>query len=157
MSDPTSDAEAILMAFVGAFDRHDPDGIVELYAPGATTRMPDTADDVDATGVRAAYTRWFTAIPDARIDVQSGVADGRRAVAEVIIKGTNTGPVPLTDLDRAVLGTAMEALPPTGLTVAIPVALAINIADGRIGAEHQYFSPLALLLQLGLLTPSTVH
>jgi hypothetical protein len=153
MSDAAHD---ILMGFVAAFDRHDPDGIVKLYALGATTRLPDSADEVDVRVVRATYVRWFTALPDARIEVRSGVADGGRAVAEVVIIGTNTGPVPLTDLGRAVLGTTLEALPPTGRTVAVPVALSINIADGLIAAERQYFSPVALLLQLGLLAPSGV-
>ena len=118
--------------------------------------MPDTADDVDATTVRAAYLRWFTVLPDARVRVRSGVADDRRAVAEVVITGTNTGPIPLTDLDRAVLGTTLEVLPPTGRTIAVPVALAITIVDGLIATECQYVSPLALPLQLGLLPPSTV-
>jgi hypothetical protein len=117
MSDAAHD---ILMGFVAAFDRHDPDGIVKLYALGATTRLPDSTDEVDVRVVRAAYVRWFTALPDARIEVRSGVADGGRAVAEVVIIGTNTGPVPLTDLGRAVLGTTLEALPPTGRTVAMP-------------------------------------
>jgi ketosteroid isomerase-like protein len=144
-------ARDLLTAFVAAFDRHDPDGIAALYAPGATIRCPDAADDVDAVAVGAAYARWFTVTPDARIQVRSAVADDQLGVAEVVITGTNTGPLQLTDVDRAVLGTDMEALPPTGRAVAVPAVFAINIADGRIAAERQYFSPLALPLQLGLL------
>ena len=91
-------------------------------------------------------------MPDAQ--VRSGVADGRRAVAEVTIIGTNSGPLQLTDVDRAVLGTHVETLPPTGRSVVLPVAFAINIADGLVASERVYFSPLALPLQLGLLAPT---
>ena len=121
-------ARDILMAFVAAFDQHDPDGIGELYAPDAASRWPDAIEDIDVAAVRARYRRWFTAMPDAQ--VRYGVADGRRAVAEMTIIGTNSGPLQLTDVDRAVLGTHAETLPPTGRSVVLPVAFAINIADG---------------------------
>jgi hypothetical protein len=149
-----NNAQDILMAFVAAFDRHDPDGIVELYAPGAASYWPDTAEGIDVAAVRVTYACWFSAMPDARMQVRSGVADGQKAVAEVVITGTNTGPLALTDVDRAVLATPAEALPPTGRTLTRPIAFAINIADGLVAAERVYFSPLALPLQLGLLTPA---
>ncbi len=144
-------ARDILTAFVTAFDRHDPDGIAALYAPDAAIRWPDTAEGIDLAAVRAAYRRWFTAIPDARMQVRSGVAEGRQAVAEVVITGTNTGRLTLSDIDRAVLATPAEALPPTGRTLILPVAVAIDISDGLVASERSYFSSLGLPLQPGLL------
>jgi hypothetical protein len=73
-----NNAQDILMAFVAAFDRHDPDGIVELYAPGAASYWPDTAEGIDVAAVRVTYACWFSAMPDARMQVRSGVADGQK-------------------------------------------------------------------------------
>jgi predicted ester cyclase len=137
-------ARNLLESLADAYNRHDLDGVAALYAPDATI------NDGDLDAAVAAHASWFAVIPDVKAEIRTVAADGAVVIAEISLNGTNTGPVPLGDVDRALLGTNAEALPPTGRTVAVPVVVVIEVADGRIATERDHLNPLALLEQLAL-------
>jgi len=145
-------ARDLIQALTEAYNRHDPQAISALYDPTAAIQWPDSEPGT-VEALLGAYTYSYTIMPDAQVTIRHIAGDDRAAIAEVTLSGTNTGPVTLGDLDRAVLGTDAEVLPPTGRSLAVLGVLAIEAAGGRIVADRQYWSPLGFLLQLGLLEP----
>ena len=146
----SNDASDVLQALADAFDRHDVDGIVALYAPDATIEIPERPpgrpDDL-----RAMYESWFRVAPDVRIRVRAAIANETVGLGEVAMVGTNTGPVSLNPADQALIGVDADQLPPTGQPLDLPMVVVIEVADGRIVSERQYFSPLSVPRQLGLI------
>ena len=140
-----STARDLIARLTDAYNRHDIDGIRALYAPDA--RVNDTI--VDAA--LATHERFFGFLPDAKVDLRAAAAEGPVVIAEFTLHGTNTGPLPLGPVHRAIAGTDAEVVPPTGRTVAVPVVLVIEQDGGRIVTERQLFDSLALLAQLGLI------
>jgi hypothetical protein len=99
-----------LAALAEAFDRHDPDAIAALYAPGATVRFRGQPERSVAE-IRDAYAKWFAEAPDARVEVRAAVANDGLAMTEVTIVG---GDQP------------------------VPLVVIVEVAGGLIVAERQY-------------------
>jgi predicted ester cyclase len=140
-----SSAADLLATLTDAYNRHDLGGIRALYAPDATV------NDTTADAALATHERFFGFLPDAKVDLRAAAAEGPVVIAELTLHGTNTGPLPLGPVHRAIAGTDAEVIPPTGRTVAVPVVLVIEQHGGLIVAERQHFDSFALLDQLGLL------
>ena len=138
-------ARDLLATLADAYNRHDLDGIRALYAPDATVN-DTTVDEAIAT-----YGRFFSFLPDVKAELRAVAAEDAVVIAELTLHGTNTGPLPLGPVHRAIVGTDAELIPPTGRRVTVPVVLVIEEDGGRIVTERQHFDSLALLAQLGLL------
>ena len=67
--------------------------------------------------------------------------------------GTNTGPFPLSETERLLLGTQAETLPATGRATDITGVVALEVAGGRVTAERHYWPLVDGLVQLGLIGP----
>jgi predicted ester cyclase len=135
----------VLAMLADAYNRHDLDAVRALYAPGATV------DDSTVDAAIATHERFFAFLPDVKIDLRAAAAEGAVVIAELTLRGTNTGPVPLGPVHRAIVGIDAELVPPTGRAVAVPVVLVIEVDGGRIVTERQHMDSLTLLAQLGLL------
>jgi hypothetical protein len=59
----------------------------------------------------------LTTFPDLRLHPRNLAADDRVALLEARMTGTNTGPFPLSETERLLLGTQAETLPATGRAV----------------------------------------
>lgn len=138
-------ARDLLATLADAYNRHDLDGIRALYAPDATVN-DTTVDEAIAT-----HGRFFSFLPDVKAELRAVAAEDAVVIAELTLHGTNTGPLPLGPVHRAIVGTEAELIPPTGRRVTVPVVLVIEEDGGRIVTERQHFDSLALLAQLGLL------
>lgn len=91
-------------------------------------------------GLRAAMTAFFTAFPDLAVTHRSLVSDGRAAMAERVLTGTQNGP----------LATADGEVPPSGRSVSLPIVDTFVLRDGQIAEHNVYWDNLAFLTQLGL-------
>jgi steroid delta-isomerase-like uncharacterized protein len=105
----------------------------DFIAPGFSTRSPEQAMMWMRT--------FFDACPDIRHEVTAVVADGDRAMTELRVRGTHTGP----------LQSPAGEVPATGRTIDLPVANAWRMRDGRVAVYHIYFDRMEFLGQLGLL------
>jgi predicted ester cyclase len=143
-----STARDLLDRLADAYNRHDLDGMRALYAPDATV------NDAPVDAAIATHERFFAFLPDAKVDLRATAVEGAVVIAELTLHGTNTAPLPLGPLHRAIAGTDAELLPPTGRAVAVPLVLVIDVGGGCIVTERQHFDSFTLLAQLGLL-PST--
>ena len=69
---------------------------------------------------------------------------------ELRLTGINTGPFHLGDIDRLVLGTDAERLPPTGRAIDISGVVVLETAGVLVAIERHYWQLLDTLRQLGL-------
>jgi ketosteroid isomerase-like protein len=115
-----SEAKTIAEAWLAAFNAHDVDALVALYAEDATHTSPKIrALHPDSGGQlrgQAALHRWWTEanlrLPNLRYEALAITADGRRAIIEYLRHAPNEPPM--------------------------PVAEAFEVAGGRIVASRVY-------------------
>lgn len=91
-----------------------------------------------AAGIQVAQT-YTSAFPDLKIEVRRLHALDDVAIAEFWVTGTHRG--------------ELNGIAPTGRTVSLPVVNILELRDGRIYREREYFDSLAMLEQLGVTTP----
>jgi ketosteroid isomerase-like protein len=83
---------------------------------------------------------FVTAFPDLTQDVQLLVDAGDYAFAEVVARGTHTGPLATPDGEIA----------PTGRTIEVPFCVVVRARDGLLVDGREYYDAGTLLGQLGL-------
>lgn len=123
--------------YVEAWNEHDPQRIVDCFAPGGTYEDPATGGALTGEAI-ADYARGlFEAFPDVRFDVRStGQLGENRLASEWTMRGTHRGPY--------------RNLPPTGSSVELPGTDVLELGDGRIESLRGYFDRQALQEQMGL-------
>jgi steroid delta-isomerase-like uncharacterized protein len=93
---------------------------------------------------RAFCGRFVKAFPDLSQDLTNLVAAGESAFAEVIARGTHTGPLETPDGD----------IPPTGRSIEVRFCVVVRARDGFLVDGREYYDSATLLSQLGLLPES---
>jgi uncharacterized protein (TIGR02246 family)/steroid delta-isomerase-like uncharacterized protein len=86
-------------------------------------------------GLQNAYL-YATAFPDAIIEVARVFPFGNTAVAELVARGTHLG--------------NLHGIPPTKRKVEIVMCNVMELRDGKIHREREYFDRLAMLEQIGI-------
>lgn len=86
-------------------------------------------------GIEIAQT-YTSAFPDLQIDVQAVHTSGDVAVAEIVVTGTHQGD--------------LKGIAPTGRRIRLPLVNIVELRDGKIYREREYFDSLAMLQQLGV-------
>jgi steroid delta-isomerase-like uncharacterized protein len=125
-----------------AINSHDVKTIASLYADNAVVYDPFYPEPLKG---RAAIEKDTAAnlhgFPDMHFEVQSSLADENTAAAQIIMSGTNSGPMETPDGE----------IPPTGKKIEIAVA-SFNRLDneGKIVEEHRYYNVANVMDQLGL-------
>lgn len=140
MSGPTVTDFAI--EWCEAWNAHDVDRILGLYAPGAMHRMSSGPPRSGDAEVRAMVERSLAAYPDLRFDVRDsfGVArgDGWRIVVEYTMRGTQTG--------------AINGREGSGRPIAVDGALVVSLdRDGRMLEAVDHIDHHAIRVQQGLI------
>ena len=89
---------------------------------------------------RAFCSVFVTAFPDLTQDVRLLVDAGEYAFAEVVARGTHTGP----------LATPEGEIAPTGRTIEVPFCVVMRARNGLLIDGREYYDAATLLGQLGL-------
>ena len=89
---------------------------------------------------RAFCNVFVTAFPDLTQDVLLLVDAGEYAFAEVVARGTHTGPLATPDGEVA----------PTGRTIEVPFGVVMRARDGLLVEGREYYDAGTLLGQLGM-------
>tara|TARA_B100000686_G_C16426550_1_gene779894 strand:+ start:225 stop:626 length:402 start_codon:yes stop_codon:yes gene_type:complete len=76
------------------------------------------------------YEGWARAFPDGRVEVQNVISEGDYVVVEMIVTGTNTGPV---------LGPDGTELPPTGKKTTVHLCDVMYFQEGKVVSGKSYF------------------
>ncbi len=127
----------VAQRYFDAWDRHDPEGIVAIFAEKGTYADPTTGGELAGAAIGEYARRLFTAFPDLSFKIVSvGIAGDSTVAAQWLMSGTNTGP--------------FMGGPPTGGRVALPGADFITIAGDKVLSVRGYFDQKTLVEQLGL-------
>ena len=123
---------------IDAWNRHDPEALAALYADGATYDNPRMGKPLTGKAIANFAKSVWTAYPDASLEIISRGDTGEGLVAtQFVLHGTHTGPY-------------FDGSPPTGRTVAYPVASFAQIEGDKIQSEHIYLDRQTVAEQLGL-------
>ena len=145
-------AEELVAGLVGCYNDRRLDDVASRYAAGATVHPAGWPEAVDAANWIAAFGMMLESFPDLTIRPRH-VASGRGvAVLEARLTGTNRGPFHLGAVDRLVLGTDADRLPPTGRTMDIAGTVVFELTDDHVARERHYWPLVDTLVQLGLVS-----
>jgi steroid delta-isomerase-like uncharacterized protein len=123
---------------IDAWNRHDADAVIAVYAEGATYHTPRRDHPLKGQAIADFIKSVLTAYPDLRFEVISrGDIGGGLVATELMLHGTHTGPF-------------MDGTPPTGRTVTYPVASFAQIEGDKIRSERIYLDQQTVAEQLGL-------
>ena len=98
-------------------------------------------------GVAELVTRWRTAFPDFRVDVEETIAEADRVVTVEVMSGTHDG----------VYESRIGPIPPTGRKVTWSRIAIRVLKDGRFVDGFWEENDVALLQQLGALPDPTIQ
>jgi steroid delta-isomerase-like uncharacterized protein len=123
---------------IDAWNRHDADAVIALYAEEATYHTPRFDHPLKGKALADFIKSVLTAFPDLRFEVISrGDTGGGLVAVQLVLLGTHTG-------------SFMDGTPPTGRTVAYPLASFAKIEGDKIRTEHIYLDRQTVAEQLGL-------
>jgi steroid delta-isomerase-like uncharacterized protein len=122
------------------FNAHDVDGFTEVLADDVVFEAPGGMRGEGKEACAAFYGSWFSAFPDAHVDVHQVHIIDDVAVEEGTFTGTHNG----------VLHAPAGDIPPTSKPVKIDYVQVLRFRDGKHLSFHLMFDRLLMLEQLGL-------
>jgi carboxymethylenebutenolidase len=131
------------------FSTRDTDATLDTMVPDAyVNHIPVLTGGVGREQLREFYSQHFIPKmpPDTEIVPISRTIGAERLVDEMIFKFTHT-----IEMDWMLPGIA-----PTGKRVECPLVVIVHFRDGKLSNEHIYWDQATVLVQLGLLDPSTL-
>jgi steroid delta-isomerase-like uncharacterized protein len=133
----TTDAATLQREMFAAFERRDLDRVRELAHPDYTYTGTDGVEHAGIEAGVAVLELYTTAFPDLSFEVRASHAPSDDvAILEIVARGTHTGP--------------LGDIPPTGRRGEVPGCNVVEMRDGKIYRERDYFDTQAILQQLGL-------
>ena len=128
---------AVAQRYFEAWNRRDPDGIVQTFAEGGTYSDPTSGGELTGAAIGAYAGGLFAAFPDLSFEfVCASATDDGRVVGEWVMRGTNTG--------------SLNGLPPTGREVVLPGVDMIAVEGDHVRSVRGYFDGGTMVRQLGL-------
>ena len=130
--------------FADVFNKHDLDGVANLYASDAIAYDPMYPEPLRGRdAIRKDTATFFRGFPDIRLEIINTIEkDDRTGADEIRLTGTQTGPLETP--------TGQE-LPPTNKRVEMRGGAFTRLNDrGEIVEERRYYDVGTLLRQLGL-------
>lgn len=131
------DNAALVRELFALFNAKEWDRLSAMCAPGA---LFETVPLGAAHPIVDNLKGWARAFPDATVEVRRIVAEGPFVVAEIIGRGTQTGPLAMGETE----------LPPTNRRGALHLCDVYECRDGRIVGGRGYFDQLELMRSLGV-------
>ena len=131
------------------FTTQDTNATLETMVPDAyVNHIPVLTGGVGHDQLREFYSQHFIPKmpPDTKIIPISRTIGSERLVDEMIFQFTHT-----VEMDWMLPGIA-----PTGKRVECPLVVIVHFRDGKLSNEHIYWDQATVLVQLGLLDPSSL-
>jgi len=123
--------------FADAFNRRDFEKIRSLFHPQYSYTGGDGQEMTGGPDVGIGVTQMYaSAFPDARLEVKRVYVQGDTAIGEMAYSGTHKG--------------ELMGIAPTGKRVQGPICNVIEVRDGKIYREREYFDMMHMMVQLGV-------
>jgi len=145
-------AEELVAGLVDCYNDRRLEDLASWYQPDATVHPAGWHLAVDAQTWIAAFDAMLESFPDLMIRPMHVASGSGVTVLEARLTGTNSGPFHLGDVDRLILGTDADRLPPTGRTMDIVGTVVLELTDDQVTRERHYWPLTDTLVQLGLVT-----
>lgn len=130
-------------AVADCWNAHDAAGYASLLSEDVISDDVSFPSPVPGRAVAQAFAQgFFTIFPDFHIDVQNAVVTDDQIAGELVITGTNTGPIQLAP--------NAPVIPPTGKSVRVKGTYFFKFRGGKLVEVHTYPDMGGLLMQLGL-------
>jgi ketosteroid isomerase-like protein len=127
------------------FNAHDIDGFAKVLADDVVYKAPGGVHGEGKAACAAFFDSWFTAFPDAHVEVQAAHMIDDLSVEEGTFTGTHNG---------VLRGPTGDVLP-TGRFVKVDYIQVLRFRDGKHLSFNLMFDRLTMLEQLGLVpTPA---
>ena len=127
----------IVRKYFDAAPKRDFDTVHQLFHEDFSYTGSDGKRQAGSDAAIAVIETFTSAFPDMKLDIQSIYGAGDDVVVtEFIARGTHQG--------------ELMGIAPTGRTMALPVCNVIEVRDGKIYAEREYFDGSHLMKQLGV-------
>jgi steroid delta-isomerase-like uncharacterized protein len=120
-----------------AWNDHDVDGIVALYAENAVVESPLGGTHQGRAAIGAIAKTFFEAFTDATLTTDDVIIDGDRVVHVFTMSGTDTG--------------GLMGMDPSGKPALVPMVFVCRVADGLIVHERRIYDFTGMLVQIGVL------
>ena len=135
-------AAQIHQQMMNAWNARDFDTMRSLLHPDYTYTGGD-GKEVSGPDAGIAIARMYAAsFPDGRVEVRRVYTQGDTAVAEFVARGRHGG--------------ELMGIAPTGKAVEIHICNIMELRDGKVYREREYFDMLTMLTQLGV-APQAAH
>jgi len=132
-----SDPAAIARQYLEAVPRREFDKVRELYHPQYSYTGGDGQRQEGADAGIAVAQMYTTAFPDVKLDIKGIHVAGNVAVVEFVANGTHQG--------------ELMGIAPTGRKISVPVCNVMEMRDGKVYAEREYFDAALMMQQLGVI------
>lgn len=126
----------LLDRFVELFNDDRFDEIPGDYSPGAIAEEIGTHRRVSPEESAEDARAWRKAFPDARGTITTKVVEGNKGAAEIVWRGTNTGP--------------FMGQPATGKPVTVNAVVIIETSGGKTSRSTHYIDIAGMMEQLGV-------
>ena len=137
------DALEVSQASFDAWNSHDADAILALYADGGTYSAPRAGKELTGKAIAEYAKAVWTAYPDMSIEIVSrGDTGGGLIASQWVLHGTHNGPY-------------FDGTPPTGRTLTLPGASFTQVENGKIRYERTYTDRQTVTEQLGFTPKKT--
>jgi steroid delta-isomerase-like uncharacterized protein len=121
-----------------AWNRHDADGLVAVFAEGGTYQNPRFDHALTGQAIADFAKSVWAAYPDASLEIIStGDTGGGLVATQWVLHGTHTGPF-------------LDGTPATGRTVRLPGASFVQVEGDKVRSEQVYIDRQTVAEQLGL-------
>jgi predicted ester cyclase len=117
------------------WNARDYEGLRNLMHPDYTYTASDGTESAGPEAGLGVAKTYGEAFPDARMELQRLYTEDQTAIAELSVEGTHTGP--------------LREVAPTGKRVRSVLCNIVELREGKIYRERDYFDPLSLLRQIG--------
>lgn len=126
----------IVEQFMEAVTNHDYPKIQEMLHEDYTYESSDGQRVEGIDGGMARYEMLTAAFPDLHMDIRNMYVDGNTVISEFINHGTHQGEI--------------NGIMPTWHPIALPSCNIIEIKDGKIYADRDYYDNAFMMHQLGV-------
>jgi steroid delta-isomerase-like uncharacterized protein len=126
---------------IEAWNRRDWSAFRHFLHSGYRYTGPDGKEEAGPEAGLGIAQMYANAFPDGRLEVQNSFGAEDTSVTEMIVSGTHQAD--------------LKGIPATGKRIELRVANIVEIREGKVYREREYFDVMSMMTQLGVLQPGS--